>query len=257
MLDGVVPPLLITVAGLTLLAGRQLYVTRHGRRGFLGDVAIATAVVSLAIILEFTMGRSPTYQHGPVRLWSGDIRSDQNSQQIFDPYSFTHVVHGAAFYGLTRLALRSAPIGLAAVVVVTLEAAWEVYENTDQVVNRYRAATISLGYYGDSVINSVADILACMAGFLLAWRRPALVTVGLGCRDRARSGSLHPRQSHPQPRDVDPPDPSHQGLADGAVRQHIGCLGARRRARQAPGGLIDFQDFSADPAGHPRGRALR
>ena len=152
--------------------------TRHGRRGLLGDLAIATAVVSLAIILEFTMGRSPTYQHGPVRLWSGDIRSDQNSQQIFDPYSFTHVVHGAAFYGVTRLAMRSAPMGLVAVVVVTLEAAWEVYENTDHVVNRYRAATISRGYYGDSVINSVADILACMAGFLLAWRRPALVTVG-------------------------------------------------------------------------------
>lgn len=115
--------------------------------------------------------------------------------------------------------MRSAPIGLAAVVVVTLEAAWEVYENTDQVVNRYRAATISLGYYGDSVINSVADILACIAGFLLAWRRPALVTVGWVAAVELVL-ALHPRQSHPQPRDVDPPDPSHQNLADGAVREH-------------------------------------
>ena len=123
------------------------------------------------------MGRAPTYRHGPVRIWSGDIHSDQNSQQIFDPYSFTHVIHGAAFYGLSRLILGKSNFGPTLIAIVTLEAAWEVYENTDQVVNRYRAETISLGYYGDSMLNSLVDIFACIAGLLIAWRRPAWVTV--------------------------------------------------------------------------------
>ena len=77
----------------------------------------------------------------------------------------------------TVLVLGSPPIAVCAIVAITLEAAWEVYENTDQVINRYRAATISLGYFGDSVINSFADMLACLAGVLLAWRLPTMVTV--------------------------------------------------------------------------------
>lgn len=175
MLDGVVPPLLIAGEALLLTAFRQIYVKRQRR---LSDLAIIAAVVCTAVFLELEMGRTPAYQHGPVRFWSGDINSDQNSQQVFDPYTFTHVIHGAAFYGLTRLIPGLAPFGLSAIAAVGLEAAWEVYENTDQVIDRYRAETISLGYSGDSVVNSVSDILACIAGFLLAWCLPAFVTVG-------------------------------------------------------------------------------
>ena len=162
---------------LLLTAFRQFFSTGQGRRRWLGDVLIIAAVICLAMFLELKMGRTVRYQHGPVRLWSGDIRSDQNSQQVFDPYTLTHVIHGAAFYGLTRLILGSASFGLGAIVAITLEAAWEAYENTNQVINRYRAETISLGYYGDSVINSLADMLACAAGLLLAWRLPRIVTV--------------------------------------------------------------------------------
>jgi uncharacterized protein DUF2585 len=177
MLDGVVPPLLVAGGSLLLTAVRQFFVKRHGRRGLLGDVMIIVAVIGLAVFLEVKMGRNLTYQHGPVRVWSGDIRSDQNSQQLSDPYTLTHVIHGAAFYGLTRLMLGATPFGLCAIIAITLEAAWEVYENTNQVINRYRAETISLGYYGDSVINSLADMLACIAGLLLAWRLPTRVTL--------------------------------------------------------------------------------
>jgi hypothetical protein len=180
MLDGLVPPLLIVTGSLLLTAFRYLY-ARNARwprsRGWAGDVTIVALVICLAVFLEIKMGRNISYQHGPVRLWSGDIKSDQNSQQIFDPYTLTHVIHGALFYGLTRLALGSPPIAICAIVAITLEAAWEVYENTDQVINRYRAATISLGYFGDSVINSLTDMLACLAGLLLAWRLPTMVTV--------------------------------------------------------------------------------
>ena len=177
MLNGVVPPLLVALGSLLLTAGRQLVVERQRKRGLLGDVIVIAAVIGLAAFLEVKMGRNLTYQHGPVRVWSGDIRSDQNSQQIADPYTFTHVIHGAAFYGLTRLVLRRSSFGLCAIIAMTLEAAWEVYENTDQVINRYRAETISLGYYGDSVINSIADMLSCAAGLWLAWRLPKKVTI--------------------------------------------------------------------------------
>lgn len=182
MLDGLVPPLVVCGVSLALTAGRR-YRAASGPRGIQGDLAIVAAIVVVAMILELEMGRTPTYRNGPVRLWSGDISSDQNSQQIFDPYSFTHVIHGAAFYGLTRLlpgalTLGTLSLGTTAIIVVTVEAAWEVYENTDQVINRYRAATVSLGYYGDSLINSLFDILACLGGLLLAWRRPAWVTLG-------------------------------------------------------------------------------
>src|SRR5262245_332816 len=145
MLDGVVPPILVLVLGFVLLALARLSGPVNGGRA----AAIVLAVVTATAALQHQMGRPLTYRHGPVRLWSGDINSDHTSQQLFDPYTFTHVIHGAVFYGLTRPLLRTAPLGRVAAVVTTLEAAWEAYENTDQVVNRYRAGTISLGYYGD------------------------------------------------------------------------------------------------------------
>jgi hypothetical protein len=135
------------------------------------------AVASVAALAELQMGRPIKYRHGPVRFWSGDVQSDQNSQQIADPYTFTHFEHGAIFYGLTALTLRRHSIGIRAVVAIAIESAWEVYENTDGVVERYRTETISLGYYGDSIINSMADILACAIGFVLAWRLPRAATV--------------------------------------------------------------------------------
>ena len=123
------------------------------------------------------MGRPVKYRNGPVALWSGDINSDQNSQQVADPYTFTHVIHGAVFYGLTHLVMPKAALMTRLIAATGVESAWEAYENTDTVVERYRTATISLGYFGDSLINSVADILACILGFGLAWRLPRNVTI--------------------------------------------------------------------------------
>jgi hypothetical protein len=135
------------------------------------------AIVAAAAGAELGMGRPLTYRQGPVRVWSGNINSDQNSQQVADPYTFTHVIHGAVFYAVTRMAMPSASNGARLVAATALEAVWEVYENTDAVINRYREETISLGYYGDSVLNSVCDILACLAGFALTRRLPVKATV--------------------------------------------------------------------------------
>jgi hypothetical protein len=141
------------------------------------SVAAIFAIVLVVMAAELGMGRTPTYRHGPVRLWSGDITSDENSQQIADPYTFTHVVHGAAFYGATHLAFGSRAVMVRLVVTLGIEAAWEIYENTDAVIERYRTATLALGYYGDSVLNSVCDILACGFGFWLTRKLPARATV--------------------------------------------------------------------------------
>jgi len=175
MLDGFVPPLLIAVVALLALALRRLRAVR--RRARLFDAAAILVLIVAAAGLELAMGRTPAYSRGPIRLWSGDINSAENSQQLLDPYSFTHVSHGVVFYALTRLALGPQRVMLRAIVAIAAEAAWEVYENTDTVINRYRTATIALGYYGDSVINSVLDVVACGLGFVLAWKLPPRVTV--------------------------------------------------------------------------------
>jgi hypothetical protein len=173
-MDGIVPPMLIVGAAVLLIAAGALGAYRW--RWYRAP-AIVGAIICLAAVLLIGMGRPLKYVHGPVRWWTGDIRSDQNSQQIADPYTFTHVIHGAAFYGLARVLRPSAPLSTYALIAITLEAAWEVYENTDQVINRYRAETISLGYYGDSVVNSVADMLACLAGLWLTSRLPRSATI--------------------------------------------------------------------------------
>jgi hypothetical protein len=144
-------------------------------------ILLALAVVAAAALVLLWMGRVPICQCGYVKLWHGVVRSAENSQHIADWYTFSHVIHGFLFYGglwlLGKAAGRPLSLGLRLVLATVLEAGWEIFENTDLVINRYREATIALDYYGDSVVNSVSDILAMMAGFFLARRLPVPATV--------------------------------------------------------------------------------
>ena len=150
--------------------GRKHPVTR--------SLLLCAAIMALTAGIEYRMGRLPFCKCGVVKLWSGDIWSEQNSQQVADPYSFTHVLHGALFYAfLWLVARRRLSVGARLVLAVLVESSWEILENSPLIIDRYRTATISLGYYGDSILNSVSDIIFTGIGFLLAWRLPARVTV--------------------------------------------------------------------------------
>jgi hypothetical protein len=133
-------------------------------------VVVIVLLVPLMGLALWAEGRLFYCACGNFRFWTGDTCSSQNSQQLFDPYSFTHVLHGFLLFWLVTLVFKKLSSPWQLTLAAILEAVWEVIENTNFVIDRYRAQTAALGYTGDTVVNSIGDLSCAIVGFLIAWR---------------------------------------------------------------------------------------
>lgn len=151
------------------------------RRETLITIGICVLVVAVTILILKVMGRPFISNSGTVKLWHAELVSSENSQHLSDWYSFSHIVHGFLFFFLLWLISKKIPqirkFSVGFVIAVVMESIWEVIENTDFIINRYREATIALDYFGDSIINSTSDILFMSLGFMMASRLSVLASV--------------------------------------------------------------------------------
>lgn len=143
-----------------------------GRRDVI-VIVVGLAIVAATALILAVMGQPWIAPSGSVHLWGGT----EHSQHIIDWYTPSHIIHGFIFYLVLWLVMRRQPLGIRALVALVIEAAWEITENTPWVIDRYRDVTIAADYVGDTILNSVFDLVAMLVGFWLAARLPVWLTV--------------------------------------------------------------------------------
>jgi hypothetical protein len=163
------------VTGETRNATEARKWTRRPSAGW--TLMIGGAIVGITALILLALGRSPWGPDGTPGLWTPEAWGHHTSQRLADPYSLTHVIHGIGLFALLGLLAGTLPLRTRFLLAIAVESTWEVLENVDFVIRHYREATASLDYYGDSVLNSVGDILAAAVGFAVAAFLPVRVTV--------------------------------------------------------------------------------
>jgi len=147
---------------------RTLWITA----GVLGLLLLHTALL-------LYMGQPLMYEGGYIKLWHGVIVSGENSQHLSDWYTLSHVIHGILFYALLTFLFPRMPLAWRLFLAIGIEMAWEFFENTDMIINRYREQALAQGYFGDSIVNSLGDVLAVVFGFFVTWKLPKWGSVAL------------------------------------------------------------------------------
>lgn len=140
-------------------------------------LGLAAGLLAAQIVILFAMGRIPICECGYVKLFEPGVNTAGNSQHIGDWYTPSHIIHGFLFYGLATLVMRRAAVGAKLSLAIIIEGAWEILENSPIIIDRYRTATMAIGYTGDSVLNSAMDTVFMALGFLFAARAPVWLTI--------------------------------------------------------------------------------
>jgi hypothetical protein len=134
----------------------------------IGSLVVAILLVHAALL--YFMGQVFMYEGGFVKLWHGAVTDGQNSQHLTDWYTLSHIIHGILFYAALTFLFPRLTVGTRLLMALAIESGWELFENTDMIINRYREQALAQGYFGDSIVNSIGDMLAALNGFIIASR---------------------------------------------------------------------------------------
>lgn len=142
-----------------------------------GIFGIAALLLLMQAGILWWFGQPLLCECGVLKAWEGNVWSPGNSQQLSDWYTFSHILHGLLFYWLLSLAFPKMRVAHRVLIALALEIGWEVAENTPYVIELYRRQALAVGYRGDSILNSLSDSFAMLAGFVMARRLPVWAAV--------------------------------------------------------------------------------